>query len=315
MKSYLGVKNRQEDNQLTSSSTDRRIHEKIVEDTLREVSEVYQLRVLLEGSEPGSFSIESIEEYSLELIRLARQADIQLLLKSLSGISIPGYTRSTRKIRSRRGEKIGFEIGRDLERIATRELLVDEDLFLYRLLQGQLLLYSKYIEESSGPVYVLVDKSGSMEGEKIKWAKILILALLNKSLKEKREFYIRFFDSQPHGLRYLSKKPKMKDVTSLFEYIARMKNAGGTDISRALVTALRDLIEKRIQHASIVLVTDGIDRITERTLREALKKTSSRLITVMIKGDNESLKRISTIYLKAVELSQSEVIRVVKAID
>jgi len=107
----------------------------------------------------------------------------------------------------------------------------------------------------------------------------------------------------------------MKDVTSLFEYIARMKNAGGTDISRALVTALRDLIEKRIQHASIVLVTDGIDRITERTLREALKKTSSRLITVMIKGDNESLKRISTIYLKAVELSQSEVIRVVKAID
>jgi len=36
----------------------------------------------------------------------------------------------------------------------------------------------------------------------------------------------------------------MKDVTSLFEYIARMKNAGGTDISRALVTALRDLIEK-----------------------------------------------------------------------
>lgn len=44
----------------------------VYEKTLSEVNGIYQLRIILEGLEPDSISIDSMEEQILELVRLAR---------------------------------------------------------------------------------------------------------------------------------------------------------------------------------------------------------------------------------------------------
>ncbi|MEM0368547.1 MAG: hypothetical protein QXN57_03795 [Desulfurococcaceae archaeon] len=70
-----------------------------------------------------------------------------------------------------------------------------------------------------------------------------------------------------------------------------------------------------LKWATLVLITDGVDRVSEKPIREGLRKTQSSLITVMIKGDNWNLKVLSKEYLKAVKLDGVEILRVIKAVD
>jgi uncharacterized protein with von Willebrand factor type A (vWA) domain len=278
-----------------------------------EVVQALDLKSALEGQMPGSLSVESIEEVAPELLRLARDIGVRELLEVVKSLEPLGFSPTRREHRSKRGVRRGYEIGLDFERVVPRDVLIDSDLFLYKLVQGKLLLYEKYVEEYSGPVYMLVDKSGSMEGEKIKWAKALALAVYTKCVKSKRAFYIRFFNSQPHQLRGIDERPSYLDAIKLFEYIAKVKNAGGTDITRALMTALRDL-ERLKRSPTLVLVTDGIDRIVERPLEEALARTGVELLVVMIKGDNESLRALANHYFKVIKLEDREILRVVRLV-
>lgn len=287
----------------------------IVNETLADVEKINQVRLALEGLEPGSLSIYSVEDYSLDLIKLAKEADIKRILEVLEGIGNKGLSRSKKYERFKRGEKLGFELGSDIERAVPRDIFLDEELFYYKLAQGNLLLYSKVVEKSTGPIYVIVDKSGSMEGDKFQWAKALTLSLYMKAMRERREFYVCFFDSQPHNLFKLGKNPKAKEAVKLFEYIATMKSSGGTDITRAIVNVLLDIDRNGLKWATLVLITDGVDRISEKPIREGLKKTQSSLITVMIKGDNWNLKALSKEYLKAVKLDGVEILKVIKAVD
>ncbi|MEM4487864.1 MAG: VWA domain-containing protein [Desulfurococcaceae archaeon] len=297
-------------------------YEKIMNDAkeaayevLSEVENISRVRSALEGLHPGSISIFSTEDYSLELLRLAKVTDIKKIIEMLEGIKQCDIATSRRSRPFKKGERQGFVLGSDVERIVPSNFLYSDDVFYTRLAQGRLLLYSKTIEESMGSIYVLLDKSGSMEGEKILWAKAVALALYMKALRGGRDFYIRFFDSQPYSLMNVRRKPTSKDATKVFEYIARIKSAGGTDITRALVTATSDLSSNLIKGSTIVLVTDGIDRVFESPLKRNLKKSDTKLITVMIKGENKSLLALSKEYLKVVKLSREDIIQVIKAVD
>ncbi|MEM4583064.1 MAG: hypothetical protein QXD50_04310, partial [Desulfurococcaceae archaeon] len=84
---------------------------------------------------------------------------------------------------------------------------------------------------------------------------------------------------------------------------------------RAVVNVLLDMSRNGLKWATLVLITDGVDRVSEKPIREGLRKTQSSLITVMIKGDNWNLKALSKEYLKAVKLDGVEILRVIKAVD
>lgn len=287
----------------------------ILRDISRDVEDVYRLKLILGGSKPGYLSVYSIEEYGLELLRLIQETDVKEILKVLKGIRYEDIVASRKPRVFKKGEKVGYELGSDIERMSPRNLLYGEEVFDARLLQGKLLLYSKVIDESTGTIYVLLDKSGSMEGEKITWAKAVSLALYIKAIKSGKRFYVRVFDNQPHDLVKITGNPGGRDAIRVFEYIARVKSAGGTDITRALMTALSDLEKENYVESSIVLVTDGVDRVARRDLGERFRKTKTSLITVMVKGDNESLAYISREYLRVVKLEPSDVLKVVKVVD
>jgi len=300
---------------LGSPRLDEEEIEEALSEALRQVDLVKKVRFLAEGLQPGTVSVSSFEDYGLELLKLAREADIQEILRILEGVKHWDLRASKKYARSKRGEKHGYVLGTDIERLAPRSLAYPDELFYARLASGKLVLYEKGVQISSGPVYVLVDKSGSMEGEKMLWAKAVALALYVKCIRSGRDFYLRFFDSQPHPLVKVSTPAKSSDVVRAFDYIARVKSAGGTDITRALVRAFLDLEESGSEEASVVLITDGIDRVSERPVVELSKKTKSRLVTVMVKGSNQSLKKVSAKYMAVTRLTSSGVLKVVSLVD
>ena len=146
----------------------------------------------------------------------------------------------------------------------------------------------------------VVHNSGSMIGKKTIWARAIALALFKQSREENREFYLRFFDYMPHELIRVRRRARPKEIQELFMSLLTIISSGGTWIAKAIDTACRDIVKNRVEGVStIVLITDGIDAVHEDTVKSFLEEANAELITVMIGGLNETLRRVSKKYFVA----------------
>ncbi len=291
----------------------------MVEGALKEAAEqmetVKDVESLAQSIAAGTGSYLSLEESVADVYRLAKNSDLRELLDFLKTFDAFEVASQSRRLSHRysRGEVRAYELGGDIERLVPHELSLPEELFYAKLADSKLLLYEKVLPETLGPIYVLLDKSGSMMGAKILWAKAVALALARRAMSERRNYYIRFFDSIPYPAIRLKTRLKGRDLVKLLDYIARVKASGGTDITRAIMAASDDIAGKRFPGASdIILVTDGEDRIGVELVRRELKRAQARLISVMIQGDNPDLREASDVYLNVSMLSSSEALKVVR---
>lgn len=292
----------------------KQVHEKALSKAAEDANAVRSMQRIIGGNGAGTGSVLNFEGEVHEVLRLARNTEIKKILEFLSGIPKLGSLTKKKTTRYSKGELYGYEEGSDLERIVPSELAMPEDLFYVRLAESQLLLYQKQIKESLGPIYLLLDKSGSMDGEKILWAKAVALALYSRARRENRDFYLRFFDNIPYPLIKVIKNAKSKDVIKMIEYIGKIRGGGGTDISRSVISACEDIKEGHVKGVSeVIILTDGEDKIAETTVRRSLKDANATLISVMIRGDNADLRRISDTYLVVYKLDQNDLLKVVEA--
>lgn len=282
--------------------------------TVESVKAAKELAAFVKSLASGSSSLMTLEDAVPELVKMAEKSDVRQLLDNISGFDI-GKVKFSRIIdRSTKGEIIGLESGTDLERLHPSQLALPEVMFLANFANQNLLLYEKGLPARQGPVYILLDKSGSMTGKKMVWAKTVTLALFKRAISESRWFMIRFFDSVPYPLYKISPRAKGREVVKLMDYMVRVKPQGGTDISRAIRLAVQDIVEtkqKRLKPGDIVLITDGEDRINPVDIRKTLAKANLNLVAVMIGGDNESLRQASDYYMKTYKLSDKEALKVV----
>ncbi|MEM0026472.1 MAG: VWA domain-containing protein [Ignisphaera sp.] len=275
---------------------------------------VKEVQHFVYGYKAGVGHTLSLDDDVTTVLRLVRNTDIKNILNVLT--RIPDIVSAVKKKRVgyQRGEIEGYSRGSDIERIVYTELAYPQIYFYTKIAEGDLLLFEKVMYLTMGPIYVLLDKSGSMDGNKILWAKATALALFMRSRLERRAFYIRFFDSEPYEIMSIKPNTKPSYVAKLLEYIAMIRNGGGTDISKALMTACNDILKSGAKEASdIILITDGEDRIAKSLVKKALIHAKARLISVMIMGDNEDLREISDNYMKVVRLSDKEMLTVVKS--
>ncbi|MCD6300534.1 MAG: VWA domain-containing protein [Staphylothermus sp.] len=313
MASSTSKRRGEETSTLSNEQIVKRNVEKAISNTLRDVENAKKLKTLIEGTQPGSISVLAYEEYGPELIRLARNIEVKKILDILRGIKPWSINIPEKKQRFKHGELTGYELGKDIERIVPSILALPDELFYIKYLENRLLLYQKKLSQGKGPLYVLLDKSGSMDGMKMTWAKAVALSLYMRAVKEHREYYFRFFNSIPYPLAKVEKRPKASQVLKLIDYIAQVRGSGGTDISKAIMTACNDIRAGNVNRRSdIILITDGVDRIAEQLVLYNLKRANARLITVMIMGDNKSLKNISTKYFSVMKLSQKHLLQIVE---
>ena len=285
---------------------------------MSEVDSISKLEQLAMGTQAGTGSILEMIENSNEIIRLARNTDVQRLLESLSFMEEITFKTRKKTIKSSKGEVIGYSRGMQLTRISRTELALfetreAEQVLLYKWATGKLILYEKVVRQDFGPLYVLLDKSGSMDGEKIRWAKATAIALFMRARKEGRPFLIRFFDSAPYNLIMVSRSGKPGETLRLMDYLARIKSGGGTDITRSIIAACQDISRLGMRGlGELILITDGEDRLAENMIRQHLRENSIKLITVMVMGENPDLRRISSKYFKVAKLSNKEMLEVLE---
>ncbi len=247
------------------------------------------------GNKPGSFVFGEIME---DILRLASSAYVTEILKYIKGISkTPLVDIRRESYPFKHGIYDGIEMGKDILRILPKELTLSDDVFFKKLIDSQLLLRRRVLSKEQGPIYVLLDKSGSMIGDKTFWARAIALALMKEALKHRRKFCVRFFDYLPYDIICVRRGSRTKDFHKLYRMLLSLVSGGGTWITGAILTACKDIMEEKIEGtSSIVLITDGRDVIKERAVKKGLKDANAELVTVMIKGSNESLRRISKKY-------------------
>ncbi len=187
----------------------------------------------------------------------------------------------------------GYGKTRRIEKALARELALPEDIFYYKLVSEGVLKKEKEASKE-GALYVVLDKSGSMSGYKMIWSRSIAIALHKMARIKKKEFYLRLFDSQV----YPAKEP-LKDNKKIIELLLTAPTNGGTRITNALETALKDLInnKKDLNTDTIILITDGEDHVSID--EKKLFKNNIQLITIMVGGDNTTLKEVSHAYYNA----------------
>ncbi len=287
--------------------------EKALEKTIEDVKVAKEIKGLIAKVGAGNTSILSYTENPEEVLKLARETDISKILEKLAGLKLILSRKSKEFRRYSKGWLTGIEFGRDLERLHYSQLALPEEIFIANFANDKLLLFEKSLNSSLGPIYVLLDKSGSMIGDKIYWARAVAVALLQKSISEGRDFYVRFFDSMTHPLMKVSRRSKPSMIMKVLMYLATVRAGGGTSISNAIFTAAEDLKkEKKRRISDVILITDGEDKINLNLLARIKTESKMRLHTVMVQGINQYLKKLSDRYLMVKKLDQEGILKVVE---
>jgi uncharacterized protein with von Willebrand factor type A (vWA) domain len=256
------------------------------------------------GKEPGSLDLLlDLTERVFEV----KGAERILALAKKTVDAMPFFVRREKERHRRFGDEIaGYYLTKNPERALPRELALPDELFFAKLAGGGLLAREK-LAPREGAIYVLLDKSGSMSGEKTVWARSVALALLALARRKRAKFFLRFFDTLAYDL------VGDEEPARLLELLLRVGSNGGTSIDTALQTAIEDLAERGLSKLTntIIIITDGEDEV--RTARRELERVGARLVSVMIRGSNGTLKRISDQYLKA-ELSAEGALRLIEVV-
>src|SRR3989454_7220101 len=162
-------------------------------------------------------------------------------------------------------EGVDFVQGGDVARALAGELSSfameeREDLFYSKVVTRSLLIYELWRrEEEPRAVYLCIDNSGSMAGEKEVWAKASALALAHLALAEDRPVEVVLFGDAADPLRGVSMRPPDDPSTRLQKplHVASYFLGGGA-ASRKTRSHVLDAVEAGHHTGNdLLFVTDG----------------------------------------------------------
>ena len=201
-------------------------------------------------------------------------------------------------------EVVDFVQGGDVARALAGELSSfameeREDLFYSKVVTHSLLIYELWRrEEEPRAVYLCIDNSGSMAGEKEVWAKASALALAHLALAEDRPVEVVLFGDAADPLRIVSMRPTDDSSTRLEKLldVASYFLGGGTDFVKPLSHVLEAIETGHHTGNDLLFVTDGLCPIPEefvRRFREAKARYDLRMTSVLIGEEPLALREIS----------------------
>jgi uncharacterized protein with von Willebrand factor type A (vWA) domain len=176
----------------------------------------------------------------------------------------------------------------------------DDDIFMQKLMRKELLVrdyQTRRLKRQS--LYLLIDVSGSMSGQKNVYASGVALALVRQAVEEGSTYFLRFFDDSPHNVVKVSNKEEAKKVCDML--VKQPYSGGGTSIQKAIMAAVKDIhnAPENFEKSEILVITDGEDSVN-------IDKSDLKNIKVhstIIDGANQGLEIISDTYqeLKSVD--------------
>lgn len=195
-------------------------------------------------------------------------------------------------------EIVDLKLGDELRRILPAELgsLADpdtEDDFYMRYLSGELMVYDTVGEEHAGrgPVVLVNDESGSMNGQRNVWAKAIACCLLNICRREKRDFaYVGFGSSGELTTHVFLAKSEL-DAQAIVDMASHF--FGGGTVPLQGVAAAKTIMDTAhvFKKADIVMVGDGQASFgpEDKMLRDQLGARGVRFHGIAIGGTHKYL--------------------------
>jgi len=221
--------------------------------------------------------------------------------------------------KTKRTHKVGlipYSVGRtsDITKAIKSQLLSPKEILYTKITNGDLIRRLKKAK-GEGLLYILLDKSGSMRGEKDIFAKSVAysLYLLNKA---KYRIIIQLFDDKPRDL--VDSKEAVKEYQKKLFNIFALEPDGGTNIALSMQFAINKITKER-EKGTIVLISDGISFFDPK-IKEKLKEANIVFYFIFVgsEGDwqSESSKKWREIAKKSLKVEPTEEggLRVLEAI-
>lgn len=194
-------------------------------------------------------------------------------------------------------EPVGVTTGDNIERLLPHELgraflpaRAAKTLFIKDYLDQRLLEYemSGKIPAGKGPIIVVHDGSGSMQGEPFIWASSLGVSAMMIAARERRAFAGIEFGSTRQIKTWIVPKGDKPDPDLILDYASHFYG-GGTDIESGMREALRVCEgEEGFKTADVVLISDGYDQFGagDKDVRDRLRKLNVRIHGITIGTPN-----------------------------
>lgn len=253
---------------------------------------------LLGEQNPGSINPLSVVEVAerisakaeWELVRLSHMLDELVEMKTSIKRSRKFSPTPTPFVRNR-----GIRDLAEMPRIARVAHGLPDEIFWQRAIERRLPVREFVsMEEQKQLIYMLVDCSGSMSGDKrIVKAGGILLNRVKAVIRGEAELYLRLYEGGPHE-RQEGRTPEQG--RQLLEMIRDrgVYGGGSTNHAGAIDAALADIAEggEKFHRCDIVLVTDGDSGNTQLTR----KLGATKLHAFSVACDNPQLKSMSTSY-------------------
>ena len=203
-----------------------------------------------------------------------------------------------------KSEVTGVRFGDDLTSLIASETALlstpeTEELFYAKLARRELLILdyrsidlvedvrtrrvwtTERVLAERGPIVVCVDTSGSMLGLPEQVAKAIVLALARRVATDRRRVEIIAFASDVRCFTLDHANARLTDLAAFLQGSFH----GGTDLNRALLTALTTLEQSESEHADVLVVSDFrvpkiADRHVDRIDRQRGRGTLFHTLTV-----------------------------------
>lgn len=191
--------------------------------------------------------------------------DVARNLSTLSRLTITSAKKQEpdhdgRKLRVKNAESFD-----ELPFVSQAELLQPSDLFELRMITGQARRYERIRQtEKKQLLYMIIDCSGSMAGERTQRACGVAMNRLMGVLKEDAELFIRFFDTKLHP-EMRARNPK-EAIEVMNKILNNNYSGGGTQIMRCTKEAfvrVKELAEiEPLCKPDLAIVSDGDDDVS-----------------------------------------------------
>ena len=163
--------------------------------------------------------------------------------------------------------------------LANKDVAIDVLTFRENGKQGYFMLLASPRIAEGGPVMpknviFVLDRTGSMAGEKIVQAKAALKYCLN-SLKPQDQFNLITFNETPDTLFAELEKPTKERLKKALGAVDQIDASGGTNINDALTAAFEQFRQYGQTRNYIVFLTDGLPTVGEQNMDTILKNAKA----------------------------------------
>jgi uncharacterized protein with von Willebrand factor type A (vWA) domain len=253
--------------------------------------EAIEMAALTKGAESGPGGARNIDAALALADRIRRSRKLKNVLELLGRIELSMGTIRRQLRKGGYEEMVDIELGNELRNVLPAEKMllmhpVGRLDFFRRFLERSLMQYEMWsLEETKkGPIIVGADGSGSMSGAPDECCRAITLSCLDIANREHRNAAAIEFGWTGELREFWFPGDQPFDATSALDF-AEHFFAGGTDINQVLERAVQLIDNEAPFHsADLVIVTDGGDYVTERTieLRDHLREMGVKIHGIAI---------------------------------